>query len=621
MSARYHIGRDGNPRICKAKTPETCKCQAPDGMTQFHGSEKDVEAKIVEEYKNAVAGDVRKNSLSKSDNADNRADGKADSLVAALSNENVADAVDEDGNVISLLSDQMKLAEDRKGKVPALKPGDDSVTAQGKLAKYIINNVVGDRTKSEEDAITTLYGGNVVKIADDDSTFEYGAGTEAQAAERRAQADRQKRYLEHQTGGEVHRYWNGDRLVFVCSSRKTGKTTSPDIVFRGTRMKGAQIDYGNLQAASAVFKRMGMEDADDETRSKVASGLMESGRRYSNVLYLNRTDLLDPNIVMRCNSNEITKNLRDYGVEMPDAPRVTDPSDDAQREAVAKYLELASGKYVEALNAAGFTYDDIRVQDMFHKSQIMSAMASKARNRGVKEKYQEAISGLLRDESNSELNKSFLKRSMVEHAATVYEDKKHRDPKHDEAGRKSQFQQDFGRIEVDDSVDLGKFSDLGSEYADYRKKLPAAAIAPDLRFRYTGRHNATGLYTTDGKDLHNVAVDPRYPKSMTHEMFHHFDFTSEKGRQVSMDPEFSKIVKHYQATIDKTAMGGTNPDRYIAPTEVFARAGELWMSEKVGSSSFLDTREEYASRFDFKPLLDMKDDVIAFMDKHFKPRG
>lgn len=614
MSSRYHIGYDGTPKPCKAKTPEACKCKAPDGIPQFHGSLREVEEKIADEYKNKATGEAGKNSLSKTNDQD------AAGLVESLSNDEKPDSVDNDGRTISLLSDQMQLAEDRKGKVPVLKPDDDSVSAQSKLAKYIINNMVGDRTQSEEDAIKTLYGGEITMIADDDESFGYGAKGE-DAKRRRALSDREKKYLEHQTGGEVHRYWNGSRLLFVCSSRRTGKTTTPDGVLRsnGVGVKVASLDYGNLQAASAVFKRMGMENESEQLKRTVAYGLMESDRKYTTVEFLNRTGVLDPEIIKKCNSNDVTRDLREHGLEMQDAPVVTDLSDESQRNSMAAYYQQAAYKYVNSFTDK--SRSEAERADMFQKSRVLLDYESKIKKLGVKERYQEAITGLLRDESNSEMNKAFLKRSKVAHSATVYEDKKNRDPKHDEAGRRSKFQQDFGHIEVDDSVDLGKFDDLSKEYSDYRHLLPAAAVTPDLRFRYTGRHKATGLYTTDGKGLYNVAVDPRYPSSMTHELFHHFDFTSKKGRQISMDPEFVKIVEHYQATVDYNAMGRANPDNYIAPTEVFARAGELWMSERAGSSSFLDSKEEYASRFDFKPLLDMKDEVMAFMDKHFKARG
>lgn len=615
MSARYHIGYDGTPKPCRAKRPEACKCKAPDGIQQFHGSLHEVEEKITEEYKSKASSGAGKNSLSKTSNQD------AAGLVEALSNNDEIVRVNNDDRVITLLSDQMQLADERKGKVPVLKPDDDSVSAQSKLARYIINNMVGDRTKSEEEAIKTLYGGEVTRIDDDDELFEYGA-TGDQAARRRAASVNEKKYLEHHTGGEVHRYWCNNRLLFVCSSRKTGKTTTPNGIMNGAgvSMRVASLDYGDLQAAAAVFKRMNMDNEDEEMKRTVADGLMESDRNNTAVKFLNRTGRLDLSIVDKCNSNEVTRDLREHGIEMEDAPKITDLTDREQRNAMARYFKQAGYKYADTFTKDK-SLDEAERIEMFKKSRVLLDNMNKIERLGASERYHEAITGLLRDESNSEMNKAFLKRSQAAHSATVYEDKKNRDPKHDEAGKKSKFQQDFGRIEVDDSVDLEKFDDLSKEYAGYRRMLPAAAVVPDLRFRYTGRHKATGLYTTDGHGLHNVAVDPRYPSSMTHELFHHFDFTSEKGRQISMDPDFAKIVEHYQSTIDLKAMGRANPDNYLAPTEVFARAGELWMSERAGSSSFLDSKEDYASRFDFKPLLDMKDEVMAFMDKHFKARG
>ena len=108
----------------------------------------------------------------------------------------------------------------------------------------------------------------------------------------------------------------------------------------------------------------------------------------------------------------------------------------------------------------------------------------------------------------------------------------------------------------------------------------------------------------------------QHREDVKHEWFHHLDFSSADGKQLSRDPEFKAIVSHYRET-----MRGTDPDRYLAPTEIFARAGELWMRERDrkagGSSSFLDVDEAYDHEFDYKPLLDMRDEVLAFMDNRF----
>jgi hypothetical protein len=102
---------------------------------------------------------------------------------------------------------------------------------------------------------------------------------------------------------------------------------------------------------------------------------------------------------------------------------------------------------------------------------------------------------------------------------------------------------------------------------------------------------------------------------------HHWDYTSRgDGMQQSMTPEFRTIVSAYQKNIDKSKIAGTAESNYTAPTEVLARAGELWLHWKHEGdhSSFLATDDEYANQFDYQPLLPFKKDIIAFFDANAK---
>ena len=75
-----------------------------------------------------------------------------------------------------------------------------------------------------------------------------------------------------------------------------------------------------------------------------------------------------------------------------------------------------------------------------------------------------AAETILRVESDWRMNRDLAHRTESGVSATVFEDKKHRDPKHDKAGQASPFAADFDRIEVDDDVDLALFARLGAEW-------------------------------------------------------------------------------------------------------------------------------------------------------------
>lgn len=90
------------------------------------------------------------------------------------------------------------------------------------------------------------------------------------------------------------------------------------------------------------------------------------------------------------------------------------------------------------------------------------------------------------------------------------------------------------------------------------------------------------------------------------------------AHEVSLDPAFTPILDHYRSTVDRTRMGGADPDRWLAPAEVFARAAETWMSRRGGDgSSLLDSRDTYDSAWDYAPFKDIREDVDRFFDDRF----
>lgn len=193
-----------------------------------------------------------------------------------------------------------------------------------------------------------------------------------------------------------------------------------------------------------------------------------------------------------------------HGVRLPDPP---EPGD-------AKAL-LA---WTAGAGAIGLDCDDARVKGLLAERLEWVRWTAELRL---------AAETILRVESDWRMNRDLARRTEAGASATVFEDKKHRDPKHDEAGQASPFAADFDRIEVEDDVDLDLFARLGVEWEALRPVIPVSGARAALRFRYTGRHRADGIYHTG---LDAIAIDPRRPASFGHELMHHLDHT--RGRPI-----------------------------------------------------------------------------------------
>lgn len=621
-SGLWHVNPEtGVSSRCRAKTPESCRWAASTGGLGHFQSKREADAAY--EALVASTADSKTTSLSKTDHG---AADHADAGDAGVAD--VGDAVPATEpafeRVSTLLTARVPLRTEREGKVPTLEPGDDSVKAQAKLATYLWKNFDGDPDEVEPRALEALYGEPVQAPIDGDYGLERGGGLSpeelADARLRKFTAlQRYRGLLQDKLGGaEVSAYWQDGHAVLVCRCKRTASTMVPDAVLTKSKIPVRVLNLGSLLAADAVAsemrKQMGGE-MDPWAGKALASALLEGNKRAVSVMQLNGFEYYGDSL-----SDVAGAVKRHLGVDLGEPPLLAPGAGDEAIAASIAWTEKARAT-LDGLEskrqASGKRAGAAAVYSQTLEWHLKSCWLVRMGRQGA---YRKAVSALLDDEGDQQANYRFLARMAGKHSATVYEDKKNRDPAHDAAGRASRFADDFGRVEVDDSVDLDKFGKISREYGEYRKMLPASSVKPDLRFRMTGRHRATGVYTIL-KGRRNIAVDPRSPSSLTHEWFHHLDFSSVDGGQLSRDPEFKAIVSHYRENIDREAMKGTDPDRYLAPTEIFARAGELWMRERDrragGSSSFLDVDEAYDHEFSYKPLLDIKEQVFAFMDKKF----
>lgn len=199
-------------------------------------------------------------------------------------------------------------------------------------------------------------------------------------------------------------------------------------------------------------------------------------------------------------------------------------------------------------------------------------------------------------EASRELNRRYFSGA---HTATVFEDKKDRDREHLALAAHGFIAESFGKVEVDNEVDVGAYRDLEREFeARYASgELPQVDTSHmALRFRKCGRHRATGLYSPV---LDAIAVDPRHPSSTLHEFAHAFDF---QHGQLSSREGFRPILRSFEAGFRREGLSDAEAGYALTPTEVFARAWEVYASSTGMGGSFVKPAETYLSSPIYSPL-------------------
>lgn len=521
----------------------------------------------------------------------------------------------------TLITARVPLATERHGKVPTVVVGDNGSKIQKKLATYIEHNFDGDKEEETLNALHALYGENVEQVKDP-SEYEFEGCEKGwnschrkEASEQqieqirnrlREQVTGERRYMSSKLGEEPRMYWDKDSGTFfyVSDVKHCAANMKCGYYFNGTRVSLNETNFGSLEAANVIVSNMDASDLTNKERTRLLEDMQSNKPKSYKSPYM---DQAISGVYGAINAGLFP----------------ADTTEDSLIKAVAYYAdhgqnglsELASGRLEQTEKK--LSQPDLDVEErakLLRDKRNLEYTIKACRYGEISDRYLKAVGEVLDVEKNSELNRS-RSDSMKKHTATVFMDKKHQDPQHVQAGKESSFAKKFGHIEVDDSVDLNKFQQVSKEFESYSNSLPAQKVKADMRFRMTGRHHATGVYHPGYR---NIAVDPRSPSSFTHEYFHHLDHTSGQG-DLSLDPEFRSIVKKYQTNLDGTKIKGTSPDNYLAPTEIFARAGELWMQKRVGhdKTTFLKSKESYDTQFDYQPFKDMESEVFAFFDKHF----
>ena len=195
----------------------------------------------------------------------------------------------------------------------------------------------------------------------------------------------------------------------------------------------------------------------------------------------------------------------------------------------------------------------------------------------------------------------------------------------------------FHYIELDNDVDLELYKDFEQEMQLIYPLLPKSNQAADLRLRKLGNYRALGLFHPatnnialdfrSGKDRGKDKNNPYAPNepgiaSFIHEYGHFLDYTmNPEAGNLSMQDDFRPILHHYQQNLNKLENSDYVKDKsdyYGTPTEVFARAFELYSSHLGLQSSFLRSPKSYQSLSEYQAFGEkILPTLYAYFDKHF----
>lgn len=231
-------------------------------------------------------------------------------------------------------------------------------------------------------------------------------------------------------------------------------------------------------------------------------------------------------------------------------------------------------------------------------------------------------------EAQEEGNSFIAQRKYIREAsgkiATVWTDKKDQKDTHVDAAKDSKLRKTFSKIEIDNDVDLKEYKSFEKDFEEVKDKLPKIpnGLNPELRIRKLGKHNTKdfsviGLYNPARNSL---AIDVRNSSATIHEYGHFVDIALKDN--VSLNAEFRELNKEYTKKLPERVRESKGFSEYLStPTEVYARAFELYAHEKLGINNRLLNPEKYKKGDDFAPFREdksLKEKYFTLLDKVFE---
>lgn len=217
--------------------------------------------------------------------------------------------------------------------------------------------------------------------------------------------------------------------------------------------------------------------------------------------------------------------------------------------------------------------------------------------------------------------------------AKAWQTKKHINKATQAIMRQTQLNKTFSKVEIDNDVDLKLFSDFENEVGRLTKVLPKGTQPAELRLRKLGNHKAKGLFVPF---TNTIVVDFRKPSeiyqnaigavetpgyaSFVHEYGHYLDFNySDKEKiPLSLSGDFQKLLKEYQTNLKDYSLTDKEKSYYGTPTEVFARAFELYAHDAGLTGNLIGREQEYNAETGIAPYRaftpKMRDEINDYFD-------
>lgn len=148
----------------------------------------------------------------------------------------------------------------------------------------------------------------------------------------------------------------------------------------------------------------------------------------------------------------------------------------------------------------------------------------------------------------------------------------------------------FSFVEIDNEMKLDDFRKIENEFNQLSVVFKPFGVKPVLRFRKLGHLRASGVYFPV---FTTIAVDIRSVGSFAHEYGHYMDYCKDSsGEQLSLSDKFSEIATRYTELYRSKPSPYDNQSKYndsyfLTPTEIFARAFEIYLKMNGMESSFL----------------------------------
>lgn len=192
----------------------------------------------------------------------------------------------------------------------------------------------------------------------------------------------------------------------------------------------------------------------------------------------------------------------------------------------------------------------------------------------------------------------------------------------------------FDQVELDNEVDLQKIANIKAELKETAEMLPEGkGTKPTLRLRKLRNLHALGAYYNFNKTLaidFRSAYDGEKEKgtgdynvgiqSFVHEYGHYLDYNyTSDDTQLSLSAGFENILFQVQSIINgkfKNLYANANTEYLCTPTEVFARAFELYASRCGLDNDFIKDPEKYDDPFNLAFVCFTKE-IRPLIDKYF----